>query len=485
MAVPSPDQTQTDFIWHQGDLLEMTIADLSDDGAGVARVDQRVVFVPDTVPGDRVQARLVQVKSRYAWGKLHRLLEPSPDRIRPSCIVADRCGGCQWQHINPTYQRQAKENLIRQALTRIGGFSDPPISPILIVEPTLAYRNKATYPIAWATTGERPRVVAGYYRKGSHRLVNLNQCPVQDPRLNPFLAEIKQDIQRQGWSVYDEQHHQGEIRHLALRIGRRTGEILLTLVTQTAQIPNLETQAQQWLDRYATIPGIAPNLANFPEMPAGKLVGVCVNRNPDRTNVIFGPETWCVAGQPQIREIFADLTFEIRAETFFQVNTEAAEAVVQTIQQELDLQGHETLVDAYCGIGTLTLPLARFLSTAIGLEVQASAVEQARANAALNGITNASFRVGPVAEQLPQLDERPDIVLLDPPRRGCDRTVIDTLRQIQPPRIIYVSCKPATLARDLKALCADGLYALSRIQPADFFPQTAHVECIAFLHHQL
>ncbi|HEY9727592.1 MAG TPA: 23S rRNA (uracil(1939)-C(5))-methyltransferase RlmD [Chroococcales cyanobacterium] len=461
------DPTPED-LWQQGQLVEVSITDLNHTGEGVGRWGERVIFVPDTVTGDRVLVRLVRVKSNHAIGKLYQLLEKSPHRIRASCIVADKCGGCQWQHIDYSYQLVAKQNLVVQALERIGGFTSPPVAPVITAEASLAYRNKATYPLKRSATGQ---VQAGYYQQGSHQLINLNQCPVQDSRLNPLLAEIKQDIQQLGWSIYDENRHQGRLRHLSLRIGRRTGEMLLTLISTDWKLQNLDIQAQQWLSRYP------------------KLVGVCINRNPDRTNVIFGDETSCVAGQPYLREEFAGLEFQLRPETFFQVNTEAAEALLNVIVEQLALSGNEVLVDAYCGIGTFTLPLALRVKQAIGLEVQSASVEQARLNAQLNGIANVTFQSGAVEQLLPTLGIAPDIVILDPPRKGCvnaggsksPRTVIETLLETLPKRIVYVSCKPATLARDLKLLCQTGNYQLTHVQPADFFPQTSHVESVAFL----
>ncbi|MBC1237518.1 23S rRNA (uracil(1939)-C(5))-methyltransferase RlmD [Nostoc sp. 2RC] len=450
----------TKIIWQQGELIEVTIADLSDSGDGVGRADERVVFVADTVPGDRALVRLAHVKPKYAHAKLQKLLQPSPHRIRPACIVADKCGGCQWQHINYDYQLVAKQNQVIQAMERIGGFTQPPVDRVLAAGSALGYRNKSTYPLGKSVTGQ---VQAGYYQKGSHQLINLNQCPVQDSRLNPMLAEVKQDIQRRGWQIYDEQRHLGQIRHLSLRIGRHTGEMLLTLVVKDWNLPEIATQAQEWLKRYP------------------QLMGVCLNRNGDRTNAIFGLETRCIAGVPHLCEQFAGLEFQVRPDTFFQVYTETAEALLQVIQSQLNLQGHELLVDAYCGIGTLTLPLAKQVRQAIGLEVQAAAVEQAIFNAQRNEIDNVTFQVGAVEKLLPKMGTIPEVVILDPPRKGCDGAVIETLRQLKPSQIVYVSCKVATLARDLKLLCEDGQYKITRVQPADFFPQTAHVEAAAFL----
>jgi 23S rRNA (uracil1939-C5)-methyltransferase len=326
------------------------------------------------------------------------------------------------------------------------------------------YRNKATYPLGFKLERGQRTVQAGYYQKRSHRLINLNQCPVQDERLNPILTFLKQKIQQQDWSIYNEQSHKGELRHLSLRIGRRTGEILVTLVARTGQnLEGLEAQAQQWLKQHPDI------------------VGVCLNINGERTNRILGTETHCIAGQPFLVEQFAGLTIRVHPNTFFQVYTEQAEALLQVILEHLNLQGQETVVDAYSGIGTLTLPIARQVKQCLGLEVQAEAVEQARQNAQLNQIVNVEFQTGTVEQRLSHLDLQPDVILLDPPRKGCEPGVLQNLIEREVPRLVYVSCNPATLARDLQQLCNPGPYRLVQVQPADFFPQTAHVECVAFL----
>ena len=451
--------------WQQGETLELAITDLSSAGDGVGRWENRVVFVPDTVPGDRVQVRLLQAKPAFGRGKLLQVLEPSGDRIRPACIVADKCGGCQWQPVAYTAQLAAKEQQLLDALKRIGGLADVVVNPILRADHPLDYRNKATYPLGQSAENT---VKAGYFRKGTHQIVNLNQCPVQDHRLNPLLAEIKQDIQKQGWPIYNEATQKGALRHLALRIGRRTGQMLLTLVSTTWELPGLEDQCGQWKERY-------------PE-----LVGVCINRNPKSGNAIWGKETRYVLGQPYLEERFAALMFRIYPTTFFQVYTEQAERLLRIMLEELQLQGDEIVVDAYSGVGTLTLPVAQRAEYCLGLEVQEEAVEMANENAKLNGIRNVRFQVGTVAKLLPNVtaslrDQAPDIVLLDPPRKGCGEQTLQTLIALHPQRIVYMSCNPATLARDLKQLCGEGAYHLKRVQPADFFPQTAHVECVAFL----
>ena len=444
----------------QGDLVTLKITDLNASGEGVGRIDSKVVFVPNTVTGDCLQVRITQVKAKYARATAQNLLVASEYRIRPRCIVADKCGGCQWQHIDETYQREAKKQQLIQALQRIGGFNDLEVEPVLHTGNSLNYRNKSTYPLKLSATG---KVQAGYYRKGSHKIVNLNQCPVQDARLHPLLKDVKEDIHYQGWSIYNETAHQWQLRHLSLRIGIHTGEMLLTLVSTDDKLANLEQQAEIWMRRY-------PNL-----------VGVCLNLNSDRTNAIFGRETKTIAGKPYIREIFAGIELRILSDTFFQINTVAAEMLLDVIIQKLDLRGDEILVDAYCGIGTFTLPLAKLVKEAIGIESLAASVAQAKQNAEINRIENARFITGKVADYLGQTKLNPDLVIVDPPRKGCDSQVIECLLQMQPAKIVYISCKPATLARDLKILVNSGFYRLSFIRSADFFPQTTHVESVAIL----
>ena len=444
----------------QGQIVELEITDLNSSGEGVGRHEGRVVFVPNTVTGDRLTAKIIQSKAKFAKGRVQQLLTPSDRRIRPNCIVADKCGGCQWQHIDYSYQRRAKQQQIIQAFQRIGGFADIPIQPILYTSNPLNYRNKSTYPLGRSSTGQ---VQAGYYRSSSHKLVNLNQCPVQDERLHPLLREVKQDIQQQGWSIYNETTHQGKLRHLSLRIGKNTGEMLLTLITTSSQLSGIEAQANLWLDRY-------------PE-----LVGVCLNINSDRTNAILGDKTLTVAGKSYIRENFAGVELQIGADTFFQVNTAAAELLFKTIVQHLQLQGDEQVVDAYCGIGTFSLPLAKKVQQVIGIEVNPASVRQAQNNAVLNQIDNATFYAGKVKDCLKQIEVQPDLLLLDPPRKGCQPEVIAAILRLQPSRIVYISCKSSTLARDVRLLCESGIYQPVWIQPADFFPQTTHVECFVIM----
>ncbi|WP_448533462.1 23S rRNA (uracil(1939)-C(5))-methyltransferase RlmD [Parathermosynechococcus lividus] len=444
-------------VWQPGAVLDLKIDTLNHTGDGVARWQGRVVFVPDAVPGDRLRVRLQHVKPQYANGVLLEVLERSPQRVRPACIVADKCGGCQWQCIDYHTQLAAKEQLVKEVIARIGQLQPQAFLPILAAPSPLGYRNKVTYPLA----RRHGQVVAGYYQKGSHRIVNLNQCPVQDPRLNPLLATLKADLQP--WPIYDESTGSPGVRHLGLRIGQRTGEQLITLVLAGDLPPHFEEQAQRWYDQFTAV------------------VGVCVNINSQRGNRIFGSQTRVLAGQLYLREVLAGIEFHVGATTFFQVNTAQAEQLIQTLEAWLALSGTEHLLDLYCGIGTLSLPLARSAARVTGVECHPDSVTQAIATARHNGLTNTEFICAVAEEWLPHWCNAVDVLLLDPPRKGCDRAVLDAILGQRPPRIVYVSCHPATLARDLGYLCQAGAYQLAKVQPLDMFPQTAHVETIALL----
>lgn len=448
------------------EIVELEISDFAENGDGIGRADGLVVFVPNSVPGDRLQVRIIHQKSKVAHAELINLLKPSSDRIRPSCIVADKCGGCSWQAISYERQLRLKHNQVNQALERIGGFAPELVQDTMVLiqgaAQAFGYRNKVSYPLQAGKA--QNHVKAGYYQRRSHRLINLNQCPVQDQHFDRFLAEIKQDLSR--WSIYDEKTHRGALRHLCLRRGRRTGQVLLTLVTRYWELDGIAEQAQTWLNNYSN------------------LVGVILNLNRDRTNVILGKESKCIAGQDFVEEIFLNLKFKLRSETFFQIYTEQAELLVEQLIRWLNLQGDEMVVDAYGGIGTITLPLAQRVQKVVAIECQPEAIAQTQINAELNGITNVTCLTGKVEQILPGIDQTIDVVVLDPPRKGCEPEVIDQLRRLRPQKLVYVSCNPATLARDLKLLCADQLFQLERWQPFDFFPQTVHVETLVLLSSQ-
>ncbi|MFN3926168.1 MAG: 23S rRNA (uracil(1939)-C(5))-methyltransferase RlmD [Pseudanabaenaceae cyanobacterium] len=447
--------------------MQIEITDINDAGEGIGRQENKVVFVAGAVPEDIVTVKILQQKSNFIQAELVEIIQPSPHRIKPHCIVADKCGGCQWQFLSYAQQLVIKHRKVRETLVRIGKFTpteiDSVLLPIIPADQPFGYRNKVAFPLG---IGQNGTVKAGYFQRNSHKLINLNKCPVQEDRFNIFLQQIKQDIQRQKWSVYNEVTHRGSLRHLLLRIGRRRGEILLTLVSKDAKLENLSRQAEQWLTTYRG------------------LVGVTLNINPHRTNAILGTETKLIAGQDFVTEKLLSYTFHLRADTFFQVYTEQAEKMIQWLRDHLSLTSTTVLLDAYGGIGTIAICLANLVKQVVAIEIQPQAVKQAQHNANLNKVENIEFFTGKVEEILPQLAIKPNIVILDPPRKGCQPEVIVSLRELRPRQIAYVSCNPATLARDLQLLCGDNLFRIKKIQPIDFFPQTAHVECITLLDYQ-
>ncbi|MEB3169145.1 MAG: 23S rRNA (uracil(1939)-C(5))-methyltransferase RlmD [Synechococcaceae cyanobacterium] len=443
-----------------GTTLELGIDDLTREGDGVARHQGQVIFVPTALPGDRVRLRLIGKRRRQLLGRLEAITTASPDRRRPPCILANHCGGCSLQAYRDAAQQAWKQSHVAQCLQRLGGLM-PPLRPLLAAADPLGYRNRAVIPLERLADG---RLRAGYYRRGSHRIVNMNHCPVLDPRLDALIAPLKADLEAAGWPV--DRHGLG-LRHLALRIGQRSGELLITLIASDLDLPGLAPLAQQWM-------------ARWPD-----LVGVCLNRQPQPGNVLFGAETRVIAGRGWLLERFADLELRIAADTFFQVHTAQAERVVPLLREALG-PASGLLLDIYCGIGTFSLPLAANGWSVLGLELQASAIALADRNAADNGLQQrARFRVGAAAAALSELlSAEPAVtaLLVDPPRKGLEPAVLAAVRSQPPRRMAYLSCDPATLARDLGQLCGpEGPYQIDWIQPIDFFPNTSHVECLAAL----
>ena len=452
-----------------GDLGEISIDDLSHQGEGIGRVGPEVVFVAGGLPGDRLRIRLMRRHKGNWSAEIAGIIDPSPDRRRPPCILADHCGGCSLQPLDDGAQARWKFQQVRQTLQRIAGL-EAPVRPILAAPAPLGYRNRAIIPLERSPDG---CLRAGYYRRGSHRIVNLNRCPVLDGRIDRLIQPLKQDLEASGWPI--DRHGGGGLRHLALRVGQATGEVLLTLVSADRDLPGLESLAEAWMERW-------------PEV-----VGVCLNLQDQPTNRLLGERTLTVAGRPWLEEGFAGLHYRIGADTFFQVNTGQAEAVMPSLLEALgegNEAGPKQLVDAYCGIGTFSLPLALRGWRIHGLEQHGPSVDLARSNAALNGLeAMAQFECTPVSTVLGQrLQPHPGGVgphlFMDPPRRGLEPEALAAIKTVRPARIAYLSCDPATLARDLGQLAADGAYELLWLQPIDFFPNTSHVECLAALRRR-
>ncbi len=442
-----------------GQEIEVTVHGLGSSGEGVARYEGLTIFVPGGAPGDRLLARVQEVKRNYARAALVQVLEPSPDRVTPVCPVAGECGGCPLQHIAYEAQLRLKRQQVVDALERLGKLSGVTVHPTLGMAEPWEYRNKAQFPVGWRAG----RVIAGFFAPGTHRIVDIERCAIQHPVANRILAAVKELAGRYGVPIYDEGTHTGVLRHVLARVGRRTGEAMAVLVTNGPEFPHGRTIARELM-------------ARIPE-----LVSVVQNINPVRTNVVLGRESRVLAGRDSITDSIGDLEFSISPVSFFQVNPAQTEVLYGKALEYAGLTGSETVIDLYCGIGTISLFLARQCREVIGVEWVEEAVEDARENAARNGIRNVRFIAGDAAVEMPRLAAegvRADVVVLDPPRKGCEEPVLEAIAQMAPRRVVYVSCNAASLARDLGRLAGMG-YRTVEVQPVDMFPHTAHVECVA------
>ena len=441
--------------------LDLQAIDLDRDGHGLARWQGWVVVVPGLLPGERASVQLQQRQKSRWLSRISERLTSSPERRRPPCILAHDCGGCTLQHLEETAQRDWKQDQLRQTLLRIGEI-DHPQAPVQTDQRGLGYRNRGLIPLR---RGEDGRLRMGYFRRGSHRIVNLSRCPVLDPRLDALVEPLKRDLDGSGLAAdHDLSQSQG-LRHLGLRMGHHTGEVLITLVS-SHPLPGLKQLAQQWIQRWDPVKGVTLNL------------------QPRRTNQILGSTTTVLAGDPTIREQFCGLELQLSTTTFFQINTPQAEAIVECLVHWLHQAAqHGPIVDAYCGIGTISLPLAARGHRVVGIEINPDSIEQADRNATVNGLSPLTrFEAGDVADLLKQTLPGCSALVVDPPRRGLESTVVAAILRDPPPLLAYLSCDMATQARDLKRLLQpEGPYQLDQLQPVDFFPQTTHLENLAFL----
>jgi 23S rRNA (uracil1939-C5)-methyltransferase len=444
-----------------GQVIPLEVHGLGHSGEGVGRYEGLTVFVPGGAPGDKLRARVSEVKKNYARATLVNVVEPSPNRVVPPCPVVGECGGCQLQHIAYPAQLELKRQQVVDAIERIAKLQGVTVHPTLGMGDPWHYRNKAQFPVG-ARSG---RVVAGFFAPGTHRIVDIEQCEIQHPLGNQIMSTVKELAQKYGVPIYDERAHKGVLRHVLARVGRGTGEAMAVLVTNGPEFPNGTKIARELIEH---IPGI---------------VSVVQNVNPDVTNVVLGRKNKLLAGKDHIIDHIDDLEFAISPVSFFQVNPAQTEVLYGKALEYAGLAGGEQVLDVYCGIGTISLFLARKAGEVIGIEVVPEAIENAKENAERNGVSNARFICGDAAVEMPRLAEagvRPAVIVVDPPRKGCDEPVLAAMAATGPERIVYVSCNPASLGRDLAILQGLG-YRTVEVQPVDMFPHTAHVECCSLL----
>lgn len=444
---------------NKNDIVELEITALTNEGNGVGRYKGIAVFVPLTAVGDIVSCKIVKVMRSYAYGIIDEIIKPSSDRIEPDCQAYTKCGGCVFRHISYEAELRAKEGFVRDSFLRIGRFSIGP-EPIDGCKACNRYRNKSQLPVA--TDGEN--AYFGFFSARSHRVIRLDDCLIQPEVFTEISKAVIEYVNKNSISVYDETTQSGLLRHIYLRMGQHSGEVILTLVI---------TKASHMFD--SLVPALT---ARFPQIKS-----VVLNMNPDNTNVILGRKDICLYGDSYIMDEMCGKSVVVSPHSFYQVNTPAAEEVYRTAAECADFSGSETLLDLYCGIGTVGLSMADKVKKLIGVESVPQAIDNARANAKRNGITNAEFicgDAGNISEVLANRGVSPDVIIVDPPRKGCDSNTLNAMLRMLPKKIVYISCNHATAARDARYLCDNG-YKLVKYRPMDMFPRTGHVETVVLM----
>lgn len=445
----------------KNEIYTVTIEDLTAEGSGVCRVDGMTVFVPDTAVGDVLKIRIVKVLKRYAFGIASEILTPSDDRIEPDCKDHRQCGGCTFRHIRYEKELGLKAKIVKDAFERLGKLS-PEFLPILGCESRTRYRNKAQYPVAADKDG---RLLCGFYAKRSHRIVPVGDCLLQPELFGRITEMILRYAERKKISAYHEETNTGILRHIYLREGHYSGALMVCLVVRKG----IERELR----------GLIPVLTEkFPQVKS-----IVMNVNPEKTNVILGEKTVTLWGSDIITDTMCGNEVEISPLSFYQVNTPQAEKLYGAAKDFAALTGRERLLDLYCGAGTIGLSMADAAGSVLGVEVIPEAVENAKKNAARNGIQNAEFLcgdAGEIAKKLADENMLPDVIVADPPRKGCDAQTLDAICRMNPERVVMVSCNPATAARDCALLC-ERQYKVEKVQPVDLFPGTGHVECVVLM----
>ena len=446
----------------KGKIYETVIADYTAQGQGVAKIDGCAVFIPNAVVGETCLVRIEVAKKTWAAGKITQILEKSPHRVNRECPVAKLCGGCDFWHIDYEEECRLKADRVRQALNRIGG-EDLGELPILGAPSCTGYRNKAVYPVA----SQKGKAYAGFFQAGTHKIVENQGCLILFPEADQVKNAVIDFLNRYKIPAYDEISHTGLVRHIFVRKGWVSGQILVCLTVNGTKLPHWQTLAEQ----LKAVPGFTTLLLSVNEKPGNSVLG-------DRETVLFGPG--------YIEDTLCGLSFRLSAKSFYQVNHHQAQRLYEAAIAQANITKNDLVLDLYCGVGTITLAMAKAAGKVIGVEIVEEAVADARDNARRNGVENAEFFCGDAGKAALALEAQgihPDVVVVDPPRKGLNADAIEALHRMNPERIVYVSCDPATLARDVALLKEKG-YRVASAQTADLFPRCAHVESIVCLCRQ-
>lgn len=451
--------------YRKNDIVTLEIVDCGTDGEGIGKADGFTVFVKDAVIGDTVTAKIMKAKKNYGYGRLMEILKPSPYRVDPICPSARQCGGCQLQAVSYEEQKAFKEKKLRGHLERIGGFKELPMEPLIGMDEPYHYRNKAQFPVGRNKEG---RIVTGFYAGRTHAIIENRDCALGIPQNKEVLDRVIAHMEKYNIAPYDEMTGKGLVRHIFVRYGFFTGELMVCLIINGQDLPH----QKEMVEKLGEIPG---------------MTSISLNINKKRNNVILGDKVKTIWGKEYITDKIGDISYEISPLSFFQVNPHQTWKLYSKALEYADLHGEETVWDLYCGIGTISLFLAQKAKFVRGVEIVSAAIEDARRNARLNKIDNVEFFVGKAEEVLPREYEKngvyADVIVVDPPRKGCDEMLLKTILKMQPKRVVYVSCDSATLARDLRFLCDNG-YELKKVCGVDQFPQTVHVETVCLLSHK-
>lgn len=448
---------------NKNDEVIIDIIDIGSDGEGVGKVDGYTLFVKNALMGDKVKVKVMKTKKNYGYARVINIIEKSPYRVTPRCEIAHKCGGCSIQHLDYHKQLEYKQNKVKGCLQRIGGFKeDIPFEPIIGMEDPYYYRNKAQFPVSRDKDGN---VIIGFYASGTHSIIDTKHCYIGAKENDIIIDKVRDFLSKYNISTYDEEKHQGLVRHILTRVGFVTGEIMVCFIINGKSLPHSEE--------------IVKSLCEIPNMKS-----ISININTEKTNVILGEKVKPLYGDPYIIDYIGDIKYQISPLSFYQVNPVQTKKLYETALSFSGLEGNEVVWDLYCGIGTISLFLAQKAKQVYGVEIVPQAIEDAKRNATINGIENAEFFVGAAEEVLPAKYEEDgiyaDVVVVDPPRKGLDETLLNTIVTMAPKRVVYVSCDPATLARDLRYLCDRG-YEIKKVQVVDQFGHTVHVETVVLL----